>query len=96
MRDEGRRPLSGVLWKIASGTADYREVLREMCGFGVLQSIFVGAALTLRNVAFESLFGLKWGDYGRYPTVVLKEKLPVELVVTVVIMSVDCEYEVPR
>jgi flavin-dependent dehydrogenase len=74
VRDEGRRPLSGVLWKIASGTADYREVLREMCGFGVLQSIFVGAALTLRNVAFESLFGLKWGDYGRYPTVVLKEK----------------------
>ena len=30
VRDEGRRPLSGVLWKIASGTADYREVLREI------------------------------------------------------------------
>jgi hypothetical protein len=34
----------------------------------------VGAAVTLRNVAFEALFGLKWGEYGRYPTVVLKEK----------------------
>jgi flavin-dependent dehydrogenase len=74
VRDEGSRPLSTVLWKIASGTADYREVLREMCGYGVLRSIFVGAAVTLRNVAFESLFGLKWGEYGRYPTVVLKEK----------------------
>jgi len=74
VRDEGSRPLSTVLWKIASGTADYREVLREMRGYGVLRSIFVGAAVTLRNVAFESLFGLKWGEYGRYPTVVLKEK----------------------
>src|SRR5450759_76370 len=74
VRDEDSRPLSDVLWKIASGTADYREVLREMCGFGVLKSILVGAVVTLRNVAFESLFGLKWGEYGRYPTVVLKEK----------------------
>lgn len=74
VRDEDRRPLSAVLWKIASGTADYREVLREMCGFGVLKSILEGAVVTLRNVAFESLFGLKWGEYGRYPTVVLKEK----------------------
>ncbi|MGO9242495.1 MAG: NAD(P)/FAD-dependent oxidoreductase [Bryobacteraceae bacterium] len=73
-RDQGRRPLSTVLWKIASGTADYREVLREMCGWGVLRSIFEGAVVTLRNVAVETLFGLKWGQYGRYPTVVLKEK----------------------
>jgi hypothetical protein len=74
VRDEDSRPLSSVLWKIASGTADYRQVLREMCGFGVLRSILVGAAVTMRNVAFESLFGLQWGEYGRYPTVVLKEK----------------------
>ena len=74
VRDENRRPLSDVLWKIASGTADYREVLLEMCGFRVLKSILVGALVTLRNVVFESLFGLKWGEYGRYPTVVLKEK----------------------
>jgi len=74
VRDERSRPLSVVLWKIASGTADYREVLREMCSYGVLRSILAGAVVTLRNVAFEAFFGLKWGEYGRYPTVVLKEK----------------------
>ncbi len=74
VRDEGSRPLSTVLWKIASGTADYREVLREMCGYGVLRSLLVGGVVTLRNVAVEALFGLQWGEYGRYPTVVLKEK----------------------
>jgi hypothetical protein len=45
-----------------------------MCGYGVLRSVFAGAAVTLRNVALEALFGLKWGEYGRYPKVVLKEK----------------------
>ena len=74
VRDERSRPLSVVLWKISSGTADYREVWREMCGWSVLRSILAGAAVTLRNVAFEAFFGLKWGEYGRYPTVVLKEK----------------------
>jgi flavin-dependent dehydrogenase len=74
VRDERSRPLSEVLWKIASGTADYREVHREMRGIDVLKSLLVGAAITLRNVAFERFFGLKWGEYGRYPTVVLKEK----------------------
>ena len=74
MRDERSRPLSVVLWKIASGTADYREVFREMCGYGVLRSVLAGAAVTLRNVASEALFGVHWGEYGRYPTVVLKEK----------------------
>ena len=74
VRDEGRRPLGVVLWKIASGTADYGEILWEICSYSVLRSFFEGAAVTLRNVAFETLFGLKWGEYGRYPTVVLKEK----------------------
>ncbi len=74
VRDERNRPLSVVLWKIASGTADYREVFQEMCGYKALRSILTGAVVTLRNVAFEALFGLKWGEYGRYPTVVLKEK----------------------
>jgi len=73
-RDERSRPLSKVLWKIASGTADYKEVLHDMSGSGVLRSTLIGAAVTLRNLAFEGLFGLKWGDYGRYPTVVLREK----------------------
>jgi hypothetical protein len=33
-----------------------------------------GILVTLRNVAAEFLFGLKWGEYGRYPTVVVREK----------------------
>jgi flavin-dependent dehydrogenase len=74
VRDERSRPLSAVLWKIASGTADYREVLRDMCSYGVVRSVLLGAASTLRNLTFEMLLGLKWGEYGRYPTVVLKEK----------------------
>src|ERR1017187_352513 len=60
---------------LACGTA-LMEFFRMtlMCGYGVLRSLLVGAAVTLRNVAFEVIFGLKWGEYGRYPTVVLKEK----------------------
>jgi len=74
VRDESNRPLSRVLWKMASGTADYSEVLREMCSCRVLRSVLVGALVTLRNVTVEAFLGLKWGEYGRYPTVVLKEK----------------------
>jgi flavin-dependent dehydrogenase len=74
VRDENSRPLGRMLWNIASGTADYRDVLRQMCSAAVLGSVLAGAVVTLRNVLFESLFGLKWGEYGRYPTVVLKER----------------------
>ena len=74
VHDERSRPLSAMLWKIASGMTDYQEVLREMCGYHVLRSVFVGAVVTLRNVAFELLLGTKWGEYGRYPAVVVKEK----------------------
>jgi len=49
VRDERSRPLSVVLWKIASGTADYREVLREMCGYGVPRSILAGATNTVES-----------------------------------------------
>jgi len=74
VRDERRRPLSVVLWKIASGTAEYREVLLEMFSYSVLRSFLTGLAVTVRNVLCEAFFGLKWGQYGRYPTVILKEK----------------------
>ena len=74
VRDERSRPLSGMLWKIASGTADYGEVLREMLSWSVLRSFLVGAAVTLRNVAVESILGMKWGEYGRFPAVVAMEK----------------------
>jgi flavin-dependent dehydrogenase len=86
VRDERSRPLSGMLWKIASGTADYGEVLREMLSWGVVRSILVGAAVTLRNVAIEWILGMKWGEYGRFPAVVamenreaIKEKLAASL-----------------
>ena len=71
---KNRRPLTEVLWKIASGTANYREVFRDMCRFPVVWSLLRGAFLTLRNVIVEYIFGLKWGEYGRYPTVLLKER----------------------
>jgi hypothetical protein len=74
VRDERNRPVALLLWKIASGTSDYREVLREMFSLRLLRSVFVGAAVTLRNMVVERLLGLRWGEFGRYPTVVLKEK----------------------
>jgi len=74
VREAGSRPLSGMLWKIASGTADYRGVLGEMFGWRVLLSTLAGAAVTLRNVAVEVVLGMKWGEYGRYPAVVPVER----------------------
>lgn len=73
-RDAGHRPLGTVLWKIASGSADYGEVLWEMVRARSLGSLIVGAVVTLRNVVTEALFGLEWGECGRFPTVVLKEE----------------------
>ena len=49
VRDERNRPLSEVLSNIASGTADCQEVLSDMCGYGVLRFILIGAAVTLRT-----------------------------------------------
>ena len=75
IRDKSKRPLGEVLWKIASGTADYREIVRDMFSYCILRSVIIGGLLvTLRNILTELLFGLKWGEYGRYPTVILKEK----------------------
>ena len=75
IRGKNKRPLGKILWKVASGYADYREILGDMFSFRTLSSVMFGGALvTMRNIFAEFLFGLKWGDYGRYPTVVLKEK----------------------
>lgn len=75
IKDKNKRPLGQGLWKIASGYADYREILGDMFSFRALQSVLIGGLfVTLRNIFTEFLFGLKWGEYGRYPTVVLKEK----------------------
>ena len=75
VRDKDRRPLGAVLWKMASGTSDYREVLKGLFSPSVLRSFLIGGVLvTLRNTLTEMLFGVKWGEYGRYPTVIMKEK----------------------
>jgi hypothetical protein len=75
MKDKSKRPLGSVLWDIASGMADYREILKGMFSYSTLRSILLGGAMvTLRNWLAEVFFGLKWGTYGRYPTVILKEK----------------------
>ncbi len=75
IKDKNKRPLGQALWKVASGHSDYREILGEMFSLRALYSVFVGGLLvTLRNISIEFLFGLKWGEYGKYPTVVLKEK----------------------
>jgi flavin-dependent dehydrogenase len=75
IKKKRQRPFGLILWKIASGTADYKEIFRDMLSFAVLRSVIVGGILiTLRNMLTEVLFGLKWGEYGRYPTVILKEK----------------------
>ena len=44
------RPLGVVLWKIASGTADYHEVMKGLCGYALWRSVVVGALVTMRNV----------------------------------------------
>lgn len=67
-------PMGRILWRIGSGTADYRHVLKGMFSLPVLFSFLKGAWRTTRNVFTEMFFGLKWGEYGRYPTVILKEK----------------------
>lgn len=72
---KSKRPLGNVLWKIASGHSDYKEILRDMFRFRTLASVLVGGVfVTIRNISVEFIFGLKWGEYGKYPTVVLKEK----------------------
>ncbi len=75
LREESQRPLGRILYKVACGTADYREIFKGMFSLSVLRSILIGGTfITLRNILTEIFFGLRWGEYGRYPTVILKEK----------------------
>ena len=74
-RPKTKRPLGEILWNIASGAADYREITRKMFSLRLLTSVVLGGGLiTVRNLFTEKFFGLKWGSYGRYPTVVVREK----------------------
>ena len=67
-------PLGKVLWQIGSGGADYGEIIQDLMRISVFCSVLTGGIKTLRNVLTEIFFGLNWEAYGRYPTVVLKEK----------------------
>jgi len=67
-------PLGKILWQIGSGLADYQQVFKNLHSRPVLFSLFTGVYKTIRNMLTEWFFGLKWGDTGRYPTVVLREK----------------------
>jgi flavin-dependent dehydrogenase len=74
-RDKNKRPMGQILWKIASGHANYREILGNMFSYRALKSVIIGGLfVTMRNIITEFLFGLRWGEFGKYPTVVLKEK----------------------
>lgn len=69
-----KRRLAGVLWRIASGDDTYRRILADMFRLESIQLILVGGLLiTIRNYLTERLFGLHWGNFGRYPTGIPKE-----------------------
>lgn len=73
-REKERWHLGNVLWRIGSGTADYRDVFLDLISLPVIRSITVGAFKTARNLLTEAAFGIRWEQYGRYPTVIIKEK----------------------
>jgi hypothetical protein len=66
--------LGNVLWNIGSGAADYDRIFQQLISVRVLLSVLRGAFKTFRNILTELFFGLKWEEYGRYPTVILKDK----------------------
>ena len=74
-----KRPLAGVLWRIASGDDSYRHILRAMIRPDSVGSIFVGGLLTtIRNYTTERVFGLVWDGFGRHPTGVAVERVKSE------------------
>ena len=73
-RLQHHRRLGMLLWRIASGDDSYGSILGSMFHPVTLGRIAVGGVLiTLRNLATELVFGLKWGDFGRFPTGISRE-----------------------
>ena len=66
--------LGNVLWLFASGSAGYDRVLQKLRQPPVIASLTRGTARTIRNILTERFFGIRWGEFGRYPTVVVREK----------------------
>ncbi len=73
-KPQDKWPLGKVLWRIGSGDTDYHGVVKELVRGPVVLSILKGTIKTLRNILTELFFGLNWEAYGRYPTVIIKEK----------------------
>lgn len=73
-KEKNKWPLGSVLWKVGSGGADYRDICRDIFSPAVFFSILTGIHKTIRNILTEIFFGLSWGNRGRYPTVIIKEK----------------------
>jgi flavin-dependent dehydrogenase len=68
------RRLADILWKIASGDDTYKNSFMSMLHPIAISSILVGGLLvTIRNYLTERVFGLKWQNFGRYPTGLHKE-----------------------
>ncbi len=67
-------PLGNALLCLGSSTVDYAQVFRKLISIRILFSVLRGVVKTVRNIFTELFFGLSWEDYGRYPTVILKEK----------------------
>ena len=73
-KEKDKWPLGSVLWKVGSGGSDYRDICRDIFSPAVFFSILTGIYKTIRNILTEFFFGLNWGNRGRYPTVIIKEK----------------------
>jgi len=73
-QQQDKWPLGNVLWMIGSGDTDYREIFKALVRGPVFFSILTGIFKTFRNILTEIIFGLNWEAYGRYPTVIVKEK----------------------
>ncbi|HEY3414960.1 MAG TPA: hypothetical protein VGM51_18150 [Armatimonadota bacterium] len=72
--DADHRLLEQLLWKIASGDDTYERILLQMARPATMASLLVGGVLvTFRNYLTEVLFGLHWGEIGRFPTGVYRE-----------------------
>lgn len=67
-------PLGNILWELGTGSGDYPAIYRDLTSWKVIRSIITGTVKTVRNMLAETFFGIAWEPYGRYPTVVLKER----------------------
>ncbi len=76
MKAGSQRRLENLLWRIAAGDDTYQSIFFSMVHPANLWAILAGGILiTGRNYFTEALFGLKWTDFGRYPTGVYREEL---------------------